>query len=182
MLLGETQVIRISAFLLLGLSVATPQAPAAQASSSPSSAAPAKAAPSKSASAKAAPARAAKPAASSPTGNTLPAGAEKISDTRWRYRDAAGQTWIYVSTPFGYSRVDEETHKRQMAEKEAEAAGPQLVNVVAESPDAVTFEVATPFGKQRWQKKRADLSEKEKAALDRYAQTASSSPSAAPKE
>lgn len=103
---------------------------------------------------------------SPPTANTLPAGAEKIGDYKWKHKDAAGKTWVYVQTPFGFSKVDEETYRRQEAERLADGqTGGNMVRVVDQSGDPVTFEMTTPFGKQRWQKKRAELSDKEKAAL-----------------
>lgn len=113
----------------------------------------------------AAPKPAAKPA-SSPVANTLPAGAEKISEFKWRHKDAAGKTWVYVQTPFGFSRIDEETHRKQEAEKQADAGGgASMVRLVDKTAEQATFEMTTPFGKQRWQKKLSELSDKEKAAL-----------------
>lgn len=119
--------------------------------------------------AKPAPAPKSKPAAksSSPTANTLPAGAERIGEYKWKHKDAAGKTWVYVQTPFGFSKVDEETYLRQQAEKQADTStGSAMIRVVEQDADKVTFEIMTPLGKQRWQKPRAELGEKEKAALE----------------
>lgn len=104
-------------------------------------------------------------AKSSAVPNTLPAGAEKIGEYKWKHKDASGKTWIYVQTPFGYSKVDEETDAKQSAGKESSGASGGMIRVVDQTPEQVTFEMTTPFGKQRWQKKRAELEDKEKAAL-----------------
>jgi hypothetical protein len=98
-----------------------------------------------------------------PRRTEIPAGAVERDPGRFFYTDKDGKKWIYVRTPFGISRLED---------KPAVSAPPQasqpLDNVkVTESGDTVTFERATSFGVSQWQKKKADLTDEEKAALRR---------------
>lgn len=106
--------------------------------------------------------------------NTLPAGAEKIGEFKWRYKDSAGKTWIYVQTPFGFSKLSESDYMQQNSQPADESAV-AATKVVAQSSDGVTFERQTPFGPQRWTKKRAELNPTEKAALEKSGEAAGAS-------
>jgi hypothetical protein len=96
------------------------------------------------------------------TGNVeLPANAEKVRDGVWRSRDAAGKTWIYTRTPFGFARVEENAQQ----DSASSSSGPAVVATAVQG-DSVTFERESPFGKSRWTRKVADLSDEEKAAYE----------------
>ena len=96
----------------------------------------------------------------------IPKGAVEREPGRFFYTDAAGKKWIYVRTPFGISRTDDQ----------AETAAPTTPTTtpdplagikVTESGDTVLFERTSPFGTSKWRKKKSELDEAEKAALRR---------------
>ena len=89
----------------------------------------------------------------------LPANAEKVRDGVWRAKDAAGKTWIYTHTPFGYNKMDEDTYQAA-----ARASAPPALRLISASGGNATFERDTPFGKSRWTRPVAELSDEEKAA------------------
>ena len=107
-----------------------------------------------------------KPAAavpSPPRRAEVPAGAVEREPGRFFYTDKAGKKWIFVRTPFGYSRLEDKPGASAPAEPNV-----PLANVkVTESADTVSFERPSPFGVVKWQKKKADLTDDEKAALRR---------------
>ena len=115
-----------------------------------------------------------KPAAATPIPPRraeVPAGAVEREPGRFFYTDKEGKKWIFVRTPFGYSRLED----KPGASSPAEPTVP-LANVkVTESGDTVSFERPSSFGVTKWQKKKADLTDDEKAAL-RRSQEASSRP------
>lgn len=97
---------------------------------------------------------------------SLPAGAEKIGEGRWRARDAQGRTWIYRRTPFGLVRLEEE------AAEEREAAAPNYIRVREASGSRVVFERRTPFGLSTWAKSPQELDEDERRALEAWRESA----------
>jgi hypothetical protein len=98
-----------------------------------------------------------------PRRNEIPAGAVERDPGRFFYTDKDGKKWIFVRTPFGISRLEDKP----------DLSGPSrpsdpLPNVKAtESGDTVTFERPSSFGVSRWQKKKTDLTDDEKAVLRR---------------
>ena len=103
----------------------------------------------------------------------IPAGAVE-RDGRYFYTDADGKKWIYVRTPFGASRM-EDNGGAAPAVKPAEP----FANVkITESGDTVTFERPSPFGTAKWQKKKSELTDEEKAALHRRTQEDAARPAA----
>lgn len=93
----------------------------------------------------------------------IPAGAEEREPGRFFYTDKDGRKWILVRTPMGISRTED----KPGASSPVEAVVP-LANVkVTESGDIVLFERPSPFGAMKWQKKKSDLTDDEKAALRR---------------
>ncbi len=94
---------------------------------------------------------------------TIPKGAVESGPYTWKHTDAAGRKWIYQRTPFGVTRVED------MPEP-ARAEPPQDRTKswkVTEDADQVTFENQSPFGPQRWSKKKSELNEIEQSALAR---------------
>jgi hypothetical protein len=85
----------------------------------------------------------------------------KGADGDYHYTDPQGKKWIYHKTPFGMSRM-EDTGERETAK----AAVPSGAGIKAtEDGDKVRFERQGPFGVWKWEKKKSELNESEKAAL-----------------
>jgi hypothetical protein len=93
----------------------------------------------------------------------IPAEAVQDADGDYRYTDPQGKKWIYRKTPFGAARL-EDTPERAAA-KAAAASGAGIK--ATEDGDIVRFERLGPFGLWKWEKKKSELDETEKAALQR---------------
>jgi hypothetical protein len=128
----------------LALSAQAPQNPKRQAPATPRAAA--KAAPKA--------ADASKPMA-------IPAEAVQGDDGDYRYTDPQGKKWIYRKTPFGVTRLEDSPERA--AAKAAAASGAGIK--ATEDGDIVRFERQGPFGLWKWEKKKSELDETEKAAL-----------------
>lgn len=92
---------------------------------------------------------------------TVPAGAVPTQDGSFRYTDKQGKKWLYRSTPFGVSRVED---------KPAPQTEPEVVDQLTkavETGGTVRFERPGPFGPTRWEKKKTELDASEQAVLDR---------------
>jgi hypothetical protein len=92
----------------------------------------------------------------------IPAEAVQGDDTDYHYTDPQGKKWIYRKTPFGVTRL-EDTPERDAA-KAAAANGAGIK--ATEVGDIVRFERLGPFGLWKWEKKKSQLDETEKAALE----------------
>jgi hypothetical protein len=86
---------------------------------------------------------------------TLPAGARQVEPGAYTFTDAQGKKWIYRKTPFGLARIED---------KPVEASDGITAK---EDGDLVRFESPGPFGPYRWQKKKSELADYEKAAWER---------------
>ena len=86
--------------------------------------------------------------------------AEKVGDGTWKWKDPQGKTWVYHSTPFGYSRSEEVPEKT--------TALPSGLRVVEVKNGKVTFEQATPFGKTQRVRPISELDGDDKAAYEAY--------------
>jgi len=91
----------------------------------------------------------------------IPAEAVQGADGDYHYTDPQGEKWIYRKTPFGVTRL-EDTPERAAA-KAAAAGGAGIT--ATEDGDVVRFERQGPFGVWKWEKKKSELDETEKAAL-----------------
>ena len=98
--------------------------------------------------------------ASKPT--AIPAAAVLGADGDYHYADPQGKKWIFRKTPFGVTRM-EDTPERSAA-KTAAANGAGIK--ATEDGDMVRFERLGPFGLWKWEKKKSELDETEKAALE----------------
>lgn len=96
---------------------------------------------------------------------TIPADAVEAGPSTWKYTDRDGKKWIYRKTPFGVVRVEDVPE----SEKPVPAGPEQRTKSwkVTDLGDKVAFENASPFGPQKWTKKKSELNEDEKAALAR---------------
>jgi hypothetical protein len=92
--------------------------------------------------------------------SAIPAEAVKDADGDYHYTDPQGKKWILRKTPFGVSRM-EDTGERVTAKAAPDGAGIKAT----EDGDKVRFERQGPFGVWKWEKKKSELNENEKAAL-----------------
>lgn len=92
--------------------------------------------------------------------SAIPAEAVKDADGDYHYTDPQGKKWILRKTPFGVSRM-EDTGERVTAKAAHDGAGIKAT----EDGDKVRFERQGPFGLWKWEKKKSELNENEKAAL-----------------
>jgi hypothetical protein len=93
---------------------------------------------------------------------TIPKGAVQDADGDYHFTDAQGKKWLYRQTPFGVSRR-EDTGAAAVAKPAATttAAGMKAT----EDGDIVHFEKQGPFGVWKWDKKKSELDDTEKTAL-----------------
>src|SRR5260370_12590689 len=92
---------------------------------------------------------------------TLPADAKMVEPGTYTFTDAQGKKWIYRKTPFGLARLEDKPAET----KAAASTGP--VTTATEDGDIVRFERPGPFGMYRWQKKKTELDDDARGALER---------------
>jgi hypothetical protein len=105
----------------------------------------------------------------------IPAGAEKMSETRWRYKDPKGVSWLYFVGPFGVSKTEEKAFESLERERAKAPAPSSNMKVASSTADTVTFEMQGPVGKQKWTRKRSELTPEEKSVVDAASKSASAS-------
>jgi hypothetical protein len=124
---------------------------------------------------------------------TIPDGAKEVSPNVFHHTDAKGTTWIYSRTPFGVSKTREDDAKRDGQENGPEKSrsnespfGPSQVKergpgkaatpvpgdadsgvTAKDLGDLVEFGRPTPFGVTRWERSKSELTEAERAILER---------------
>ena len=103
----------------------------------------------------------AKTAAATSAPHTLPSDAKRTGPNTYSWTDAQGKKWIYRQTPFGLVRLEDKPETVESA--------PEPITAV-EDGDVVHFERPSPFGKQKWTKRKADLTADEIAVLERQKQ------------
>ena len=91
----------------------------------------------------------------------IPAEAVQGADGDYHYTDPQGKKWTYRKTPFGVTRMEDTPEGT--AAKAAAASGAGIK--ATEDGDIVRFERQGPFGLWKWEKKKSELDETEKAAL-----------------
>ena len=100
----------------------------------------------------------------------IPAGAVESEPGTFKYTDPQGKKWIYRKTPWGTARLEDKPD----SEADRAAQMERFANVKAiEDGDTVRFERPGPFGVYKWQKKKSDLDEMERAAWTRAKNDAS---------
>jgi len=93
----------------------------------------------------------------------IPAGAVEREPGRFFYTDQQGKKWIYAKTPFGVARIEDKP-----ADPNLPPPIDPLANVkITVKGDNVRFERPGPFGVYKWEKKKSDLDEKERAAVEK---------------
>ncbi len=91
----------------------------------------------------------------------IPAQAVLAADGDYHYTDPQGKKWIYRKTPFGVARMEDTPQLTATRAPDASGAGIKAT----EDGDIVRFERRGPFGLWKWEKKKSELDEGEKAAL-----------------
>ena len=79
----------------------------------------------------------------------VPAGAAEIRPGTFRFVDSDGKAWLYRKTPFGVVRKAD--------------SQPAATTTASEDGDTIRFERHTPFGIDKWQKKKSELNATERA-------------------
>ena len=91
----------------------------------------------------------------------IPSDAVLGEDGDYHYTDPQGKKWIYRKTPFGVTRLEDSPERAAAKAAAANGAGIKAT----EDGDIVRFERLGPFGVWKWEKKKSDLDDTEKAAL-----------------
>jgi hypothetical protein len=91
----------------------------------------------------------------------IPAEAVLAADGDYHYTDPQGKKWIYRKTPFGVTRMEDTP---QLTSTRGPDASGAFIKAT-EDGDIVRFERQGPFGLWKWEKKKSELDEGEKAAL-----------------
>jgi hypothetical protein len=127
----------------------------------------------------------------------IPAGATEIAPNVFKHTDASGKSWLYRKTPLGVTKVDESqspnaatadptpqgnpqegvrSNKSPFGESKVQGSAapgqapedPSLkLRVVKDFGDRVQFERPSPFGATRWERNKSEMTEAERAALER---------------
>jgi hypothetical protein len=143
----------------LALSAQDTQAPPTPPKAAPKPAA--KAASSKPGSSKAAPSKAAPKLTDGSKPMAIPSTAVQDAAGDYHFTDPQGKKWIYRKTPWGVARLEDNPESAT-----AQAVAPNGAGIRAtEDGDSVRFERPGPFGVWKWEKKKSELDETEKAAL-----------------
>jgi hypothetical protein len=91
----------------------------------------------------------------------IPSDAVLGEDGDYHYTDPQGKKWIYRRTPFGVTRMEDSPERAAAKAAAANGAGIKAT----EDGDIVRFERLGPFGVWKWEKKKSELDDTEKAAL-----------------
>jgi hypothetical protein len=102
-------------------------------------------------------------AAAALAGEAVPKSAVQTAPGVYSYQDAQGKKWIYRTTPFGVVRLED-----RPAEQQPPTAKPEAEYIKAfDAGDFVRFERPGPFGIYKWQTKKSELSDTERAAWEK---------------
>ena len=94
----------------------------------------------------------------------IPKGAVQDKEGSYHYTDKRGTKWIYRKTPFGVARYED---KPAAAAQSANTPDPYAEVKAIEAGDTVRFERVGPFGTYKWERKKSELNDMEKAVWDR---------------
>src|SRR5215469_5647338 len=92
----------------------------------------------------------------------IPKDAVETEPGTFRYTDSNGKKWIYRKTPFGVSRMEDKPE-----DTAAKPVDPAEGIKAVEDGDTVHFERPGPFGTYKWDKKKSELDDVERVALER---------------
>ena len=99
-----------------------------------------------------------------PAPKEIPANAEEVEPGTFRYTDANGKKWFLRKTPFGLARFED---TGEPLRRKSSADDPMAGVKISENGDSLHFERVGPFGTYKWDKKKSELSQEEKAAWER---------------
>lgn len=108
-------------------------------------------------------AAAAKPAPRIAQPLVIPPDAVPTPEGTYAWTDKAGKKWLFSKTPFGISKVEDTGAAG--ASMTLNTAPPNQFTKAFEDGEKVRFERQTPFGTSKWEKKKSELSDDEKAIL-----------------
>jgi hypothetical protein len=92
----------------------------------------------------------------------IPKDAVETEPGTFHYTDSDGKKWIYRKTPFGVARLEDKP-----AEPSVKPVDPSEFIKAVEDGDTIHFERPGPFGTYKWDKKKSDLDDVERTALER---------------
>ncbi len=91
----------------------------------------------------------------------IPAEAKQIEPYLYRYTDPRGKNWLYRETPFGVVKLEDKPAAPAPATANTEPVR------ITDLGDTVQFRWKTPFGEQKVTRKKSELTDDEKAMLQR---------------
>ena len=118
-------------------------------------------------------------AAANPPG--VPKDAKEVAPGQYTFVDKDGKNWVYRKTPFGIQKFEDKSAGKSAADDSAASAPAPAPGTamptpfgetrsraavpvkVTEEGDSLRFERQTPFGLQRWTRKKTELNEQETA-------------------
>lgn len=103
---------------------------------------------------------------------TIPKDAVKNPNGTYSYTDKNGKKWTYVNSPFGVMKL-----AANDSDGESTQGLPPGTKVI-DKGDTVRFERPSPFGTMNWEKKKSELTDAERKALEAQKQSATVSPEA----
>ena len=102
---------------------------------------------------------------------TVPAGAQEVGSNLYRFTDPQGKVWMYRKTPFGVSKWEEKPGEQNPQAESPASPGATTGGATSSGTtmtdlgDSVQFQRATPFGLQKWTRKKSEMTDDEKAAF-----------------
>ncbi len=105
---------------------------------------------------------AAQKANANPPVTAIPQGAKLVEPNTYRFTDSDGKTWMYRQTPFGISRWEDSP-----ATAAPQPAPQTPPTTVIDLGDSVRFERKTAFGVSQWVRKKTELTDDEKALVEK---------------
>jgi len=97
-------------------------------------------------------------------GAAIPEGATQVQPYIYRYTDTQGKHWMYRQTPFGVTKWEEKDTPKPASDSLEPI-------VVTDLGDSVRFSHKYPFGEQVWTRKKAELTDEDKAIIELSKQT-----------
>jgi hypothetical protein len=90
----------------------------------------------------------------------IPDGAKELEPYLYSYTDPQGKKWLYRQTPFGVVKWEDKPTVAPIVDNTNPV-------VITDLGDSVRFQWKTPFGEQKWVRKKSELTDEEKAMIKR---------------
>lgn len=91
----------------------------------------------------------------------IPDGAKQVEPYLFSYTDPQGKKWLYRQTPFGVVKWEDKPASNAPVVDNTPAP------VITDLGDSVRFQYKTPFGEQKLVRKKSELTDDEKALIQR---------------